>query len=484
MSRPFGDNATLGSAPHLSAGPDGPLEPTPISVGQPLAVFAPGVLVAGRYRLTQLIGQGGMAQVWKAAHEELRVDVAIKFLEPRLASNPNTAPAVLGRFRFEAQVSAQLAARTQHVVAVHDAGSDRGIPYLAMQLVTGRDLEREVLAEGPLSAPLMADVVDQIADALEAAHALGIVHRDLKPSNVLLVPAEEKGRKWIVKVADFGVAKAVDPTKPFDLPNETTQGLLVGSPSFMSPEQAACENNIDARSDIWSLGVLVYECLTGKSCFERKSLPDTLVAIALRQYLPLRQVTPELGSRIDAWMDRCLALEPARRFQSARAAAEAFREALATSKRPRRSVVAPLVALVFVPLALGVGLFVWRGSVGETSAAAPPSATSVSSSPSQEAAADSMPSVKPSVSGGSSAEALPSPGGTAVHSAVALSTPGPAAALSTPGPAAAARSTSASGAPPPASAPTSTETPATPPPATVATPAKWPQKKVDPSEVH
>jgi serine/threonine protein kinase len=455
---------------------------TPIALERRPSALAAGVLVAGRYRLTQPIGAGGMAQVWKAAHEDLRVDVAIKFLDPKLASDPQAAPVVLGRFRFEAQVSAQLAARTQHVVAVHDAGSHRGIPYLVMQLVTGRDLEREVEVHGPLSPQSMADVVDQIADALEAAHAIGIVHRDLKPSNVLLMSGEETGRKWSVKVADFGVAKAVDPKKPFDLPRETAHGLLVGSPSFMSPEQAAGESTVDARSDIWSLGVLVYECLTGKVCFDGKSLTETLVSVAMRRYSPLRSVAPQLGSRVDAWMDRCLALDPAGRFQSAREAARVFREAVSGIEESPPSVIAPgseaaagarrkwaLVALVSVPVLLAIGLLVWRDMGAETSAATAPSAAP--STTSQAAAPDAPASapVTPVVS------AAPSPADTPVHS----TSPRPV-----PGPSSAATPTSASVAPPPSSAAVSTEAPTAPVPSTVATPAKWPQKKVDPSEVH
>lgn len=480
MSRPPGEDATLESAPRASAGPDGSSVSTPNARETEPPALAPGLLVAGRYRLLQPIGAGGMAEVWKAAHEELRVDVAIKFLDPKLARDPEWAPIVLGRFRFEAQVSAQLAGRTQHVVAVHDAGSHGGIPYLAMQLVNGRDLEREVEVHGPLSPPVMADVVEQIGDALEAAHAIGIVHRDLKPSNILLMPGEGTGRKWIVKVADFGVAKAVEPKKAFDLPRQTAHGLLVGSPAFMSPEQASGEGLLDGRSDIWSLGVLVYESLTGKVCFEGKSLTDTLVSIAMRRYSPLREVAPQLGSGLDAWVDRCLALDPAGRFQSAREAARAFREAVSGAAEQRPSVIAaaprrkwPLIALLSVPVLIVIGLLVFRDMSGETSAATAPSAAPSTTSTSNAPGPD-PPSPSPVAS---SAPTAPSPVNTPVHSPLLLPAPTSAPPPATTPPSA---SVAVSAAPSPVSAQPS----AVPTPSAVAPPAKWPQKKVDPSEVH
>ena len=288
-----------------------------------------GVLVADRYRLVERIGKGGMAEVWRAVHEELRTEVAIKFLAKELAGHPDLAPLALARFRFEAQVSARLSGRTRHVVSVHDAGSHKGTPYLAMELIRGHDLEQEVTARGPLDPARVATLLDQVADALDTAHSMGIVHRDIKPSNLLLTEGDRgAGEGLFVKLADFGVAKATQAGAAFDLPRVTAAGMLVGSPAFMSPEQADGRSDLAGTSDIWSLGTVVYEILTGRACFEGDTLTAVLVSVAGRKFVPLSKVRPALGRGVDAWLDRCLAVDPSRRFQTVAEMSRAFREAL------------------------------------------------------------------------------------------------------------------------------------------------------------
>src|SRR5262249_40103556 len=159
------------------------------------------------------------------------------------------APYALERFRFEAQISARLASCTRHVVAAHDAGEFVGLPYLVMEYVPGRTLEAEIEEAGPIDPDRMATILDQAADALGAAHAIGIVHRDLKPSNLMLVKAPDGGT--VVKVADFGVAKALTRDLPLDRPRETAVGQLIGTPAFMSPEQIRGASELDARSDVF-----------------------------------------------------------------------------------------------------------------------------------------------------------------------------------------------------------------------------------------
>lgn len=367
-----------------------------------VSCLEPGALIAGRYRLVKPIGKGGMAEVWRATHEELRTDVAVKFLSPALWHNPEMAPLALGRFRFEAQASAQLSSKTRHIVSVMDAGSHRGIPYLTMELVLGHDLEQEVAQNGPLAPLQVAALLDQVADALDIAHAMGIVHRDIKPSNILL--ARGASGEMLAKVADFGVAKSTLASGNFDLPRATMQGLLVGSPAYMSPEQANANSSLRGTSDIWSLGVVVYEALTGKTCFDGKNLPELLVAVSTRKLIPMSQIRPGLGKALDRWLDRCLALDPSGRFQTVAEMSRAFREAMpafgaaavrgrSRAHHGRTALVAVLGALVAAAL-FGIVYF------GATRTSAAPSDTA-GSSPSTAAVSppSAAPSAAPAASG-------------------------------------------------------------------------------------
>ncbi len=354
-----------------------------------------GALVADRYRLVERIGKGGMAEIWRAVHEELRTEVAIKFLAPELAGHPELAPLALARFRFEAQVSARLSGKTRHVVSVHDAGSHEGTPYLAMELIRGHDLEREVTARGPLDPARVATLLDQVADALDTAHSMGIVHRDIKPSNLLITEgAAGSGEGLFVKLADFGVAKATRAGGSFDLPRVTAAGILVGSPAFMSPEQANGNSDLSGASDIWSLGVVVYELLTGKACFEGNNLTAVLVSVASRNFVPLSHARPSLGKAFDAWLDRCLALEPSHRFQTVAELSRAFRVALSkapgaatASAPPGGRLRAALLALVAVTALAAVVYMLFAlpsRSTAPSAAAAPalsPPSAATSSTP-------------------------------------------------------------------------------------------------------
>ena len=458
-----------------------------------------GVLVADRYRLVERIGKGGMAEVWRAVHEELRTEVAIKFLAKELAGHPDLAPLALARFRFEAQVSARLSGRTRHVVSVHDAGSHKGTPYLAMELIRGHDLEQEVTARGPLDPSRVATLLDQVADALDTAHSMGIVHRDIKPSNLLLTEGDRgAGEGLFVKLADFGVAKATQAGAAFDLPRVTAAGMLVGSPAFMSPEQADGRSDLAGTSDIWSLGTVVYEILTGRACFEGDTLTAVLVSVAGRKFVPLSKVRPALGKGVDAWLDRCLAVDPSRRFQTVAEMSRAFREAL-----PRGPETAPgaatgpaqagggarkaslaVGALVAVTALAALVYVLFGGPSGATpqpltataTASAPPPASTSTPDPSSPG-----PSVTPTLPAdpAPSASAHTEPSGPTGHATGSLSTKGPPPGSTTDTPAATA--------PPVASVPVTATVPASSPRATGPTPApspNLPPKTISPSEIH
>jgi serine/threonine protein kinase len=409
--------------------------------------------IAGRYRLERYLARGGMAEVWAAQHEGLRSEVAIKFVDAALASDARTAPYALERFRFEAQISAKISAKTHHVVAVHDAGEQDGVPYLVMELINGRTLEEEVERSGPMTPERFADVLDQVADALEAAHALGIIHRDLKPSNLMLVSRPDGA--LLVKVADFGVAKSLRQDPSLDRPRETAQGELVGSPAFMSPEQIVGDPRVDARSDLWSLAVVTYEAVTGASCFDGANVPQLMMAIGKGVYRPASQVRPELPRGIDGFFARAFALRPENRFASARELAVAFR-ALLGRRRASSRALPLLVAGGLLVVALVVFVALQSSRVAETSAPAPPASLIIA--PPNDVPPPVLEPPSPSVALTSTASATPRVLSTARTASTASAAP-----------------------PAPAASPAVTIVPDVPPPPSAVPPR--PKKRIDPSEI-
>lgn len=337
-------NGTLAGMQPSSRGNPEPTDPssakTIVSGARTGLEHRTGDLVAGKYRLNRVLGLGAMGEVWSATHEELKNEVAIKFLLDQQESSPQIAANVLARFRFEAQVSARLAAKTRNIVAVYDTGSHRGVPFLVMEYVEGKTLESVIDEHGALTPGELADILDQTCEALSVAHGMGFLHRDIKPSNLMLTGLGTGS--LCVKIADFGVAKSLEvaealrPASGLDRPKETATGLLVGTPAFMSPEQVQGDARPDLRSDLWSVGALAYESLTGCQPFTGKTLADLFVSITTRE--PLRPSThrPSLSPAIDDWCQQALAKQPELRFQTAKQLAQAFRAALEASPSPRR----------------------------------------------------------------------------------------------------------------------------------------------------
>jgi eukaryotic-like serine/threonine-protein kinase len=255
-----------------------------------------------------------MGSVWLAEHIELGTRVAVKLMDPGLAANPEG----IGRFKREAQAAANL--DSPNIVRVFDYGIDSGNPYIAMELLKGESLAERLARLGRIDAASMANIYMQVGKAITKAHEAGIVHRDLKPDNIFLV-ADDDGD--LAKVIDFGIAKRTS-LVPGPLSAVQTQtGAMLGTPYYMSPEQASGSKNIDYRTDIWSLGIIAFECITGQRPYESDSLGALVLAICTGEpRVPSRYAPVPAG--FDGWFARCAARDPTDRFQSTREAAAAL----------------------------------------------------------------------------------------------------------------------------------------------------------------
>ncbi len=271
-----------------------------------------GLVIAGKYRLERPLARGGMGSVWVARHLGLDLPVAIKFMDVGMASLDESRV----RFEREAKLSARI--RSPHVVEVLDYGTDLGRPYIAMELLVGEHLGDRLRREGRLWLPAAAAIILQVAKALRRAHEAGVVHRDLKPANVFLCRVDDDDE--LVKLLDFGIAKS----GWGDDGEVTKTGVVLGSPSYMSPEQVRGIKYIDHRSDLWSLGVLLYRAVTGQMPFQGESNLDVALRIAGDACPLATSLAPELPPEIDALFARALARDREERFQSAREMATAI----------------------------------------------------------------------------------------------------------------------------------------------------------------
>jgi serine/threonine protein kinase len=275
--------------------------------GTPTA-YAPSALVAGKYRLTELLGRGGMGSVWAGLHTTLGTRVAVKFID---AQHVDSAEA---RHRFENEARAAAALRSKHVVEVYDHGvMEDGRPFIVMEFLDGEPLDRRLDRLGRLPPRDAARIVGMVCRALSKAHAVGIVHRDLKPENVFLVWDDEDGAD-VAKVVDFGIAKFTDSNNSS---SATRTGSVLGTPYYMSPEQARGLRSVDYRSDLWSVGVIAFRCMTGRLPFEGEAVGDVLVKLCTAPIPVPSELAPDLPPGFDAWLVRALGREPEARFQSA-----------------------------------------------------------------------------------------------------------------------------------------------------------------------
>ncbi len=281
-----------------------------------------GDLIAEKYRLEVLFGQGGMGSVWRAHHLVLNSAVAIKLLDPAIAGNVS----ILERFLREAQSAAAL--RSMHVVQIFDYGVDAGRPYIAMELLNGESLGSRLERVGRLSPRETARIIRHVARAMSKAHASGIVHRDLKPDNVYIVSEEEE----IAKVLDFGIAKIVDPLTGGSSGSSGTQtGALLGTPFYMSPEQAQGIRQVDKQTDLWAMAVIAFECLVGRRPFVSEAIGDLVLKICTQEAPVPSEVGP-VPRGFDAWFRRGIAKDPNARFQSAEELSASLFAALGVSE--------------------------------------------------------------------------------------------------------------------------------------------------------
>jgi serine/threonine-protein kinase len=267
-------------------------------------ILAPGDLVAGRYRVGNIIGAGGMGIVYKAEHIELNRAVALKVIRPDIARDSS----IWRRFSREARALAAL--HNKHVVRIHDAGTlESGLRYLVMDLLVGTDLRR--LVEHAALPPQQAvDYVIQVCSALGDAHRLNIIHRDIKPANIFL--AQYRANEPVIKLLDFGVALFLD-----DVGQRTLSGQSVGSPQYLSPEQLRDPRGVDQRTDIWAVGLLLFELISGRSPLHGLNAAQICLRIAQGPMPPIEAVCPALPPALAAVIHGCLEIDPARRPQSA-----------------------------------------------------------------------------------------------------------------------------------------------------------------------
>jgi eukaryotic-like serine/threonine-protein kinase len=257
-----------------------------------------GEIIAGKYRVEKTLGTGGMGYVVAAHHIQLDQKVAIKCLLPEILGNPEAVT----RFTREARAAVKIT--SEHVAHVFDVGTlESGAPYIVMEYLDGGDLGAWIEHKGVLSLEQAVEFVLQACEAIAEAHSLGIVHRDLKPANIFCIRRADGVLS--AKVLDFGISKVVGPIQSGAMDMTKTTSVL-GSPYYMSPEQLRASRDVDARTDIWSLGVILFQLLTGNLPFSSDALPDLFVKIVHDPTPSVREYRPDMPAEIDAIIGKCL----------------------------------------------------------------------------------------------------------------------------------------------------------------------------------
>jgi len=266
-------------------------------------VLARGTVVAGKYRVEHKLGIGGMGEVYLATHDVLGIRVAIKVLLPVVVRDKQ----IVARFLQEARAAARI--EGEHIARVSDVGTlPDGTPFMVMELLEGEDLGELLAHQGVLAPPLAVAYLLEAMVGVGEAHERGFVHRDLKPSNLFVV--RKKGKRDRVKVLDFGISKnGLD-----GAPQITTTGVTLGSPAYMSPEQVKNTKAVDVRADVWSLGVIAYELMTGQLPFPGETTGAVLAAVLSEDPAPPHEVNPSIPADLGAIVMKCLRRAPGERF--------------------------------------------------------------------------------------------------------------------------------------------------------------------------
>ncbi len=276
-----------------------------------------GVVIDGKYRIDALVGRGGMGTVWAATHVDLASKLAIKLIRPQYAEKADARR----RFEIEARAAAQV--NSPHAVRVYDYGvTEAGIPYIVMEYLEGESLSEAILRRGSIPLEEISKILNQAARALEKAHERGIVHRDLKPDNFFLASnVEERNNElpYMVKLVDFGIAKLLDLDGTglgAGLSGPTQTGMVIGTPTFMSPEQLTEGGEPDALMDVWALGVTMYAAAVGRLPFEGDVLGDIVLKVCVEPLPIPSRLNPRLPAAFDAWFARACSRDRKNRFQT------------------------------------------------------------------------------------------------------------------------------------------------------------------------
>ncbi len=352
-------------------------------------MFHEGELLAGKYRVERLLGTGGMGVVVAARHVQLDERVAIKFLRPEMMARPHAA----ARFLREARAAVRI--KNEHVARVFDVGAlETGAPYIVMEHLAGCDLAAWLAERGPLPVEEAVDFVLQSCMALAEAHALGIVHRDLKPSNLFC--ARRADGAVCIKVLDFGISKILTPLGDPSTLDATGEAAVLGSPFYMSPEQMQRAPDVDARADIWALGVVLYQLVTGYQPFGGATIPEVCMKVAGGLPESLLALRPDAPPALDAVVRRCLEKDRTRRYANVSELARALADLAPSEKaeeawegasswspaRPRRAGALVATSAAAAALAIGIGLLRFGGPAGAAPARAmPPEVTVAASAP-------------------------------------------------------------------------------------------------------
>jgi serine/threonine-protein kinase len=284
-----------------------------------------GSLIAGKYRVKQLIGTGGMGTVWEGVHTSLSTRVAIKFIKPRFAEQPEAR----ARFEIEARAAAKL--KTKHAVHVYDYGvSQGGLPYIVMEFLEGESLSEAIIGRGPLDPKEVGQIMIEACRALSKAHGAGIVHRDLKPDNIFLAKSDEpvENLPYVVKLVDFGIAKILEEPQSSGestpMGGPTREGTVIGTPNFMAPEQLTLGGAPGPLTDLWSLGACTFAAMTGRLPFEGDVLGDIVLKVCAAAPPVPSNVNPNVPPGFDAWFARACSRDVTKRFQTADELAQAL----------------------------------------------------------------------------------------------------------------------------------------------------------------